>query len=87
VKKYNSKSSEENAEYLLSYIDDVLKPASKEFFDLLDKNEIKLHHAFSFNAIVAHVIDYMVFIAKKQGEATRSNFINEFDKKYYVNRP
>jgi hypothetical protein len=78
------KLDNEDSEYLLLYINNVLLPASKEFFDQIKKNEVKLHHAFSFNAILAHAIDYMVFIAKKLGSATRTEFINGFDKKYSV---
>lgn len=81
---YNEKSSEENSKYLLSYLNEVLIPASNDFFDLLDENQLKLHHAFSFNAILAHAIDYMVFIAKKHTKATRGNFISTFDEKYAV---
>lgn len=76
--------SDEDAQYLLSYINDVLVPSSKEFFNLLDDNNVLLHHAFSFNAILTHAIDYMVFIAKKTGKATRTQFIKEFDEKYSV---
>ncbi|MFT6189424.1 MAG: hypothetical protein ACJAW8_001744 [Oleispira sp.] len=81
---YNKQSNENDAKYLLSYINDVLIPSSKEFFHLLDDNKVLLHHAFSFNAILAHAIDYMVFIAKKMGKTDRKDFISQFDKKYYV---
>lgn len=81
---YNEKSSEENATYFLSYLNDVLIPASQEFFGLLDENQLKLHHAFSFNAILAHAIDYMVFIAQKYSNIFRTNFIKNFDEKYAV---
>lgn len=63
---YNGKSEEHDANYLLCYINDVLIPGSNEFFKLLNDNKVELHHAFSFNAILAHAIDYMVFIAKKR---------------------
>ena len=76
------KLQDEDAKYLLSYINDVLIPSSKEFFSLLDRNDVKLHHAFSFNAIMTHAIDYMVFIARKTGDASRGKFLLEFDKKY-----
>lgn len=81
---YDGQSSEEDAKYLLSYIDDVLIPSSDEFFNLLDDNNVMLHHAFSFNAILAHAIDYMVFIAKKMTSASRTGFIKRFDEKYSV---
>lgn len=81
---YNAKSSEEDAKYFLSYKNDVLIPASQEFFDFLDENKLKLHHAFSFNAILAHAIDYMVFIAQKHSNISRKNFIRSFDEKYAV---
>tara|TARA_R110000737_G_scaffold31063_4_gene49613 strand:- start:9564 stop:10343 length:780 start_codon:yes stop_codon:yes gene_type:complete len=73
-----------DAQYLLSYINDVLVPSSNEFFKLLDKNNVQLHHAFSFNAILTHAIDYMIFIANKTGKATRGQFIKEFEEKYSV---
>lgn len=81
---YSEKSNEENANYFLSYLKNVLIPASREFFELLDENNLKLHHVFSFNAILAHAIDYMVFIAKKHSEISRTNFIKTFDEKYAV---
>ena len=73
-----------DARYLLSYINEVLIPSSDEFFKLLDQNKVQLHHAFSLNAILTHAIDYMVFIAKKTGEASRTKFIEVFDEKYSV---
>ncbi len=73
--RYNEKSSEEDARYLISYINDVLIPASDEFFSQLSDNKVKLHHVYSFNAILAHAIDYMLFIAKKMTNATRGSFI------------
>ena len=76
--------NDKDAEYLLLYINNVLLPSSKEFFTRLNKNEVALHHAYSFNAILSHAIDYMVFIAKKLGKASRTQFINEFDEKYHV---
>lgn len=81
---YSNKSKEKDAEYLLSYINDVLTPASNDFFKRLDKNEVLLHHAFSFNAILAHAIDYMVFIAQKSAPTTRKDFISDFDVRYFV---
>lgn len=62
---YTGKSEEDDAKYLLSYINDVLIPASEEFFVLVNQNKVLLHHAFSFNTILSHAIDYMIFIAKK----------------------
>nr|WP_314898785.1 hypothetical protein [uncultured Deefgea sp.] len=81
---YTVKSEENDAQYLLAYINDVLIPASEAFFVLLGDNKVLLHHAFSFNAILAHAIDYMVFIAKKVSAANRKDFISQFDKRYYV---
>ncbi|HGY6638978.1 TPA: hypothetical protein ACNTBV_004064, partial [Escherichia coli] len=81
---YTGSSDEKDASYLLSYLDDVLTPASEEFFTILNNNKLKLHHVFSFNAILAHVVDYMIFIAKKKTEITRTDFIKSFDKRYEV---
>lgn len=81
---YDTKSSEEDTKYFLSYKNDVLISASQEFFELLDENKLKLHHVFSFNAILAHAIDYMVFIAQKHSSISRINFIRSFDEKYAV---
>lgn len=78
------KSAESDANYFLSYINDLLIPSSEEFFSLLDNNKVLLHHAFSFNAILAHAIDYMVFIAKKATKANRKDFISQFDNRYHV---
>lgn len=82
--RYGEQSSEKDAKYLISYINDVLIPASNEFFSQLHDNKVKLHHVFSFNSILAHAIDYMVFIAKKMTNASRRNFIQEFDERYGV---
>ncbi|MDV3452325.1 hypothetical protein RZS00_03955 [Klebsiella pneumoniae] len=81
---YTGSSDEKDASYLLSYLDDVLTPASEEFFTILNNNTLKLHHVFSFNAILAHVVDYMLFIANKKTEITRANFIKSFDERYEV---
>lgn len=63
--RYYGKSNEEDAKYLVCYINDVLTPASDEFFSQLAHNKVMLHNAYSFNTISAHAIDYMLFIAKK----------------------
>ncbi|WP_394123562.1 hypothetical protein [Psychrobacter nivimaris] len=88
---YKGVSEESDARYLLSYINDVLIPASEEFFALLNQNQVLLHHAFSFNTILSHAIDYMVFIAKKVNKLSgnssvikRKDFISKFDEKYHV---
>ena len=81
---YNSHSDEKDAAYLLSYLDDVLIPASQEFFKLLGENNLKLHHVFSFNAILSHAIDYMVFIVQKKTSISRACFIKSFDERYTV---
>ncbi|MBE0443303.1 MAG: hypothetical protein ACTH7W_05255 [Psychrobacter sp.] len=88
---YTGKSEEDDAKYLLSYINDVLIPASEEFFVLVNQNKVLLHHAFSFNTILSHAIDYMIFIAKKVTKSSsnssvirRNDFISKFDKKYHV---
>lgn len=88
---YTEKSEESDAIYLISYINDVLIPASKEFFILLNKNEVLLHHAFSFNAILSHAIDYIHFIVKKVSASSdnsnpifRKDLISQFDKRYHV---
>ncbi|MCX6073528.1 MAG: hypothetical protein NTY39_04335 [Campylobacterales bacterium] len=80
----NTTLNDDEAKYLLAYINDVLIPSSEEFMKLLANNQVMLHHAFSFNAILAHAIDYMVFLAKKMGAATRIAYIKEFDEKYNV---
>lgn len=88
---YTGKSEEDDAKYLLSYINDVLIPASKEFFVLLDKNQVLLHHAFSFNTILAHAIDYIDFVVKKVTALSselrvipRKNLVSQFDERYRV---
>ncbi|HGM7289817.1 TPA: hypothetical protein ACKQFY_001069 [Serratia marcescens] len=81
---YHEQSDEKDAIYLISYLNNVLKPASVEFFKLLNDNNLKLHHAFSFNAILAHAIDYMVYIAKKKTSISRTVFIQNFDEIYSV---
>ncbi|MGM7888603.1 hypothetical protein ACS790_19500 [Yersinia enterocolitica] len=81
---YNGQSNKKDAGYLLSYLNNVLIPASEEFFILLSENSLKLHHVFSFNAILAHAVDYMVFIAKKKSNTTRGDFIRNFDERYAV---
>ncbi|MCS6191998.1 hypothetical protein [Shewanella baltica] len=83
--KHNKIPNEKGENYLISYINDVLIPASNEFSNHLSKNKVRLHHVYSFNAILAHAIDYMVFIAKKNNnKASRKAFIKEFDDRYAV---
>ncbi|SAE77455.1 Uncharacterised protein [Enterobacter cloacae] len=48
---YTGSSDEKDASYLISYLNDVLTPASDEFFTILNNNTLQLHHVFSFNAI------------------------------------
>lgn len=84
MKLYSESSSKEDVSYLLSYLNNVLIPASEEFFTLLSENNLELHHVFSFNAIVAHSIDYMVFTAAKKAKITRGKFIIGFDELYEV---
>ena len=81
---YNGRSDEKDAGYLLAYLNDVLLPASEEFFSHLSENDLALHHVFSFNAIVAHAVDYMVFIAQKQSKVCRGSLIRDFDERYAV---
>ena len=38
--------NDDEAKYLLSYINDVLVPSSKDFMELLTNNQVMLHHAF-----------------------------------------
>jgi len=78
------KLKDEDLRYFIAYINDVVHPSSKEFNERLTKNELELHQAFSFNAILAHAIDYMVFLASKTGRQSRAKFIKEFDEKYSV---
>ena len=81
---YTRSSDEKDASYLISYLNDVLTPASDEFFTILNNNTLQLHNVFSFNAILAHVVDYMIFIAKKKTKITRADFIKSFDERYEV---
>lgn len=76
---------DKKSKYFLDYIKNVLIPASLEFEDLLDDNDLKLHHVFSFNFIVAHAIDHMVFLATKlELTVSRKQFVTDFDKLFYV---
>lgn len=84
MEQSNKESNEKDTDYLLSYLDNVLIPASEEFFRLLPGNCLKLYHVFSFNAILAHAVDYMVFIAKKKTSVSRGVFIKCFDVRYSV---
>lgn len=45
---------------------------------------MNLHHVFSFNAILAHAVDYMLFIAKKKTSTNRKCFIKSFDERYAI---
>lgn len=72
------------AEYLISYVNEVVKPSSEEFYERLKSNNLKLHQTFSFNAVLAHAIDYLVFLVRNIPGQTRSKFIKEFDRKYSV---
>ncbi|MCD6725513.1 hypothetical protein LT012_19305 [Vibrio cholerae] len=50
----------------------------------MEKNTVQLHHAYSFNAILAHAIDYIIFIASKEKNVGRAASVRGFDDKYYV---
>lgn len=73
-----------NTDYLISYIQKVLLPASIEFNTLTQLNQVKLHHAFSFTTILTHAIDYMVFIDRELNNRSRSELIEKFDEIYSV---
>lgn len=73
-----------DADYLISYLKNVFQPSYREFSDILESNKLRLHHVFSFNAIVAHAIDYMVFVEKKFGNTSRTKSLQGFDEKYEV---
>ncbi|MGK7246620.1 hypothetical protein ACSPAH_16895 [Buttiauxella agrestis] len=75
--------SESNAEYLTHYINNIIKPAGEEFTDLLQCNNLKLHHAYSFNFILAHAVDHILFSIVPKAP-TRTAFIMSFDEKYEV---
>lgn len=79
-----SEVNEEEVNYLISYISKVVHPSSKEFQKKLKNHNLNLHHAFSFNAILAHAIDYMVFLVRDIEGQNRTKFIKEFDEKYSV---
>ncbi len=81
---YSGKSSEENAKYFLSYLNNVLIPASQDFFKLLDENQLKLHQVFSFTTILAHAIDYIWFISQKKVGINRKDLVKSFDQRYAV---
>lgn len=72
-----------NAEYLTHYINKIIKPAGEEFTDLLQCNNLKLHHAYSFNFILAHAVDHILFSIVPKAP-TRTAFIMSFDEKYEV---
>ncbi|WP_072055714.1 hypothetical protein [Aliivibrio fischeri] len=75
---------ETDTAYFISYLTNVLEPAEREFLSKVEENKVQLHHVFSFNAILAHAIDYMVFIANKEKKVFRSALVLDFDNKYYV---
>ena len=84
MKLYSESSDEKDALYLLSYINDVILPASVDFFEKLEGNSLRLHHVFSFNAILAHATDYIVYIVNKKNSIKRIDFLKGFDERYSV---
>jgi hypothetical protein len=76
--------SDKDAEYFFKYMNEVLSPSYKEFQCLMEDNKLSLHHLFSFNSIIAHAIDYMVFIENKIGSIGRKKALTSFDEKYSV---
>ncbi|EJL6590355.1 hypothetical protein NMS43_003512 [Vibrio cholerae] len=78
------KITEKDTGYFISYVNDVLEPAEEEFLSKVEQNTVQLHHAYSFNAILAHAIDYIVFIASKEKNVGRAASVRGFDDKYYV---
>ena len=81
---YCESSDEKDASYLLSYINDVILPASVDFFEKLESNTLRLHHVFSFNAILAHATDYIVYIVNKKVSMKRVDFLRGFDERYLM---
>lgn len=75
-------SIEIDINYFLSYKNDVLAPATKEFFELLNEDNLKLHHVFSFNAILAHAVDYIIFAGGENRGTPRGKFISILDRIY-----
>lgn len=83
-----NKLKDKDFEYLISYVKNILIPAYREFELEVEENELKLHHVFSFNAVLAHAIDHMEFVYCKAYKTSnlrfRGKIIKEFDEKYYV---
>lgn len=79
-----TKDLKDAIDYFINYINKIVIPSKKEFDSLLKNNEIQLYQAYSFSAIYAHAIDYMVFIDKEVNKTSRGKFINKFDKFYSI---
>jgi hypothetical protein len=83
MKIYDGIPEKKDADYLISYINNIIIPASHDFFILLEDNELKLHNVFSFNAILAHAIDYIWFIVGEKN-IERWKLVNDFDSRYAI---
>jgi len=81
---------EQKCKYFIEYVDKMILPSADEFFNLVDKNQLKVYKAFSFNSILAHAIDYMALISNtmlienQQKPKRRPEYVKIFDHNYMV---
>lgn len=76
--------NEKKINYFIDYINTIVSPATQEFQQLLRRDQVKLHHAFSLTTILTHAIDYMVLIDHEINNRSRAKLIDEFDEIYSV---
>lgn len=68
-----------------AYLENILRPASAEFFRKVSKNEVSLHDAFGTNLFVAHAVDYIKAVRVAAGlQEGRAKLVREFDERFSV---
>ncbi|WLH11461.1 hypothetical protein PSH58_21790 [Pseudomonas hefeiensis] len=67
------------------YIEFILEPARDELEGKVRNDEVKLHHAFGANLILAHSVDYLQAVRTAIGiKETRKDLVKAFDEKFSI---
>lgn len=64
----------------LHYLENILKPAYRDFRGFAEKDEVTLHRAFGANLFVAHAVDHLMAVRLAANiKETRGSLIKMFD--------
>ena len=68
-----------------AYLENILSPASEEFFRKISRNEVGLHDAFGTNLFVAHAVDYIQAVRLAAGlQESRTKLVQNFDARFSI---